>query len=40
MKANDVKRQGRRQFLFDYGTPIFGKPMTAAGVRQILGIRS
>jgi len=25
---------------FDYGTPIFGKPRTAAEVRQILGIRS
>lgn len=25
---------------FDYGTPIFGKPMTAAGVRQILGLKS
>ena len=24
---------------FDYGTPIFGKPLTAAGVRQILGVR-
>jgi predicted dinucleotide-binding enzyme len=25
---------------FDYGTPIFGKPRTAAEVRQILGIKS
>lgn len=25
---------------FDVGTPIFGKPMTAAEVRRTLGIRS
>ena len=25
---------------FDYGTPIFGKPRTAAEVRQILGVKS
>jgi len=25
---------------FDYGTPIFGRPRTAAEVRQVLGIRS
>lgn len=24
---------------FDYGTPIFGKPMVAAGVREILGVK-
>jgi predicted dinucleotide-binding enzyme len=25
---------------FDWGTPIFGKPNTAAGVRQVLGLKS
>jgi hypothetical protein len=44
MTTQGGMKQSRRGFLqareFDYGTPIFGKVLTAAEVRQVLGLKS